>query len=243
MAGHSKWSNIKRKKAKVDAQKGKVYSKLSKMIIVATREGGPDPENNFRLSDMIEKAKAANMPNENIERAIKKGSGELGGANIEEIVYEGYGPSGVAIMLDATTDNRNRTAGELRHIFDKHSGNLGESGCVAWMFDRKGLIIIEKTADVDIEEIMMIVIDAGAEDIEEHDDSIEIETDVETFSAVKAALKDNDIAISSAEVTYIPKSTVEISKEESEKVENLINILEEHDDVQNVYFNCEICGE
>lgn len=240
MAGHSKWSNIKRKKAKVDAKKGKVYSKLSKMIIVATREGGPDPEHNFRLNDIIEKAKSANMPNENIERAIKRGSGELGGADIEEIVYEGYGPGGIAIMLDATTDNRNRTAGELRHIFDKHGGNLGESGCVAWMFDRKGLIIIEKAEDVDIEEIMMIAIDAGAEDIKEHDDSIEIETDVETFSAVKKALKDSDIIISADEITYIPKSTVEISKDEIERAEDLINTLEEHDDVQNVYFNCEM---
>lgn len=240
MAGHSKWSNIKRKKAKVDAKKGKIYSKLSKMIIVAAREGGPDPESNFRLSDMIEKAKEANMPNENIERAIKRGSGELDGADIEEIVYEGYGPSGIAIMLDATTDNRNRTAGELRHIFDKHGGNLGESGCVAWMFDRKGLIIIEKTEDVDIEEIMMIAIDAGAEDIEEYDNSIEIETDVKTFSAVKTALKDSDIAILSAEITYIPKSTVKISEDENEKIEDLINTLEEHDDVQNVYFNCEM---
>lgn len=240
MAGHSKWSNIKRKKAKVDAQKGKIYSKLSKMIIVATREGGPDPENNFRLSDIIEKAKAANMPNDNIERAIKRGSGELGGGDIEEIVYEGYGSGGVAIMLDATTDNRNRTAGELRHLFDKHGGNLGESGCVAWMFDKKGLIIIEKQDDIDIEEVIMLAIDAGAEDIEEYEDSVEIKTNVNKFKEVKAALKDNGIAINSAEITHIPKSTVKISKDESGKIEDLIETLEDHDDVQNVYTNYEI---
>lgn len=239
MAGHSKWSNIKRKKAKVDAQKGKIYSKLSKMIIVATREGGPDPENNFRLNDIIEKAKAANMPNDNIERAIKRGSGELSGGNIEEIVYEGYGPGGVAIMLDVTTDNRNRIAGELRHIFDKHGGNLGESGCVAWMFDKKGLIIIERQDDMDIEEVIMVAIDAGAEDIEEYEDSIEIETDVSKFKEVKSALKDNGIEITSAEITYIPKSTVKVSKDESEKIEELIETLENHDDVQNVYTNYE----
>lgn len=239
MAGHSKWSNIKRKKAKVDAQKGKIYSKLSKMIIVATREGGPDPENNFRLNDIIEKAKAANMPNDNIERAIKRGSGELNGGNIEEIVYEGYGPGGVAIMLDVTTDNRNRIAGELRHIFDKHGGNLGESGCVAWMFDKKGLIIIERQDDMDIEEVIMVAIDAGAEDIEEYEDSIEIETDVSKFKEVKSALKDNGIEITSAEITYIPKSTVKVSKDESEKIEELIETLENHDDVQNVYTNYE----
>lgn len=239
MAGHSKWSNIKNRKAKVDAQKGKIYTKFSKMIIVATREGGPDPDGNSRLRDVIEKAKQANMPNDNIARAIKRGSGELGGENFEEIMYEGYGPGGVAVLLDATTDNRNRTAGELRHLFDKNGGNLGESGCVAWMFERKGLIIIEKTEGIDIDEIMMVSIDAGADDVEELDDSLEIITSVEQFEAVKASLKENNIEISNAEVTYIPSSTIGVDKKDEEKVEKLLEILEEHDDVQNVYTNYE----
>lgn len=239
MSGHSKWSNIKNKKAKMDAQKGKIYTRFSKLIIVAAREGGPDPNTNSRLKDIIEKAKQANMPNDNIERAIKRGSGELGGADYEEIMYEGYGPGGVAILIDATTDNRNRTAGEMRHLFDKHGGNLGETGCVAWMFEKKGLILIEKKDDTDVEQIMMLAIDSGAEDVEELEDSIEITTSVEKFETVKNCLQENNIDIFSAELSFIPNTTVTLPESESEKLEKLLEILEEHDDVQNVYTNYE----
>ncbi|MCR4430787.1 MAG: YebC/PmpR family DNA-binding transcriptional regulator [Tepidanaerobacteraceae bacterium] len=239
MSGHSKWANIKHKKAKVDAQKGKLYTKFSKMIIVATREGGPDPNANSRLKDIIEKAKEANMPNENIMRAIKRGSGELGGADYEEITYEGYGPGGAAILLDVMTDNRNRTAAEMRHIFDKHGGNLGEAGCVAWMFDKKGLFIIEKNENTDVDNIMMVAIDSGADDVEEQDDSIEITTSPEQFETVKKALEQNNIRISSAEVTLLPKTTLTLSTKESESMERLLEALEDHDDVQNVYTNYE----
>lgn len=239
MSGHSKWSNIKNKKAKMDAQKGKIYTRFSKLIIVAAREGGPDPNTNSRLKDIIEKAKQANMPNDNIERAIKRGSGELGGADYEEIMYEGYGPGGVAILIDATTDNRNRTAGEMRHLFDKHGGNLGETGCVAWMFEKKGLILIEKKDGTDVEQIMMLAIDSGAEDVEELEDSIEITTSVEKFETVKNCLQENNIDIFSAELSFIPNTTVTLPESESEKLEKLLEILEEHDDVQNVYTNYE----
>jgi YebC/PmpR family DNA-binding regulatory protein len=240
MSGHSKWANIKHKKAKMDAQKGKIYTKFSKMIIVAVREGGPDPNANSRLKDIIEKAKEVNMPNENIMRAIKRGSGELGGADYEEIMYEGYGPGGVAILLEVTTDNRNRTAGELRHLFDKYGGNLGEAGCVAWMFEKKGLIIIEKSENISVDDIMISAIDAGADDVEEQDDSIEITTSPEQFEAVKKALESSNIALSSAEITYLPKTTITLSGKESESLERLLDALEEHDDVQNVYHNLEI---
>jgi len=239
MAGHSKWSNIKNKKAKMDAQKGKIYTKFSKLIIVAVREGGADPNTNSRLKDIIEKAKQANMPNDNIARAIKRGSGELGGADYEEIMYEGYGPGGVAILLDATTDNRNRTAGEMRHLFDKNGGNLGETGCVAWMFEKKGLILIEKKDDIDVDNIMMLAIDSGADDVEELEDSIEITTSVDQFEAVKNYLQENDVDIFSAELSFMPNTTITLPELENEKLEKLLEVLEEHDDVQNVYTNYE----
>lgn len=237
MSGHSKWSNIKNKKAKMDAQKGKVYTRFSKLIIVAAREGGPDPNGNSRLKDIIDKAKQANMPNDNIVRAIKRGSGELGGADYEEIMYEGYGPGGVAILLDATTDNRNRTAGEMRHLFDKNGGNLGETGCVAWMFEKKGLILIEKSDDIDVDNIMMLAIDSGADDVEELEDSIEITTSVDQFETVKNILQENGVDIFSAELSFLPNMTVNVPEPESEKLEKLLELLEEHDDVQNVYTN------
>jgi len=239
MAGHSKWSNIKHKKAKMDAQKGKIYSRFSKLIIIAVREGGPDPNANSRLKDIIEKAKQANMPNDNITRAIKRGSGELGGGDIEEIMYEGYGPGGVAILVDATTDNRNRTAGEMRHLFDKYGGNLGESGCVAWTFERKGLILIEKKDGIDADEIMMLAIDSGAEDVEETEDSIVITTAVDSFEMVKNTLTESNIEIFSADLSFIPNSTISVSEEDNERLEKLLESLEDHDDVQNVYTNYE----
>lgn len=239
MSGHSKWANIKHKKAKMDAQKGKLYTKLSKMIIVAVREGGPDPEANPRLRDVIEKAKEANMPNENIIRAIKRGSGELGGENLEEALYEGYGPGGAAILLEVMTDNRNRTAAELRHIFDKYGGNLGEAGCVAWMFEKRGLLIVEKNEGINAEEIMMLAIEAGADDVEEQEDSIEIITSPEQFESVKNALRENNVKLSSAEITYLPKTTLTLSEKDSEMMEKLLEALDDHDDVQNVYTNYE----
>jgi len=237
MSGHSKWANIKHKKAKMDAQKGKIYTRFSKLIIVAVREGGPDPNSNSRLKDVIEKAKEVNMPNENIIRAIKRGSGELGGGNYEEIMYEGYGPGGVAILVDATTDNKNRTAGEIRHLFDKYGGNLGEAGCVAWMFEKKGLIIIEKRDGIDVDGIMMQAIDTGADDVEETEDSIEITTSVDNFETVKKSLIESKIDIYSADISFIPKSTISVSEEDSERLEKLLDSLEDHDDVQNVYTN------
>jgi len=239
MSGHSKWANIKHKKAKMDAQKGKLYTKLSKMIIVAVREGGPDPETNSKLRDIIEKAKEANMPNENIMRAIKRGSGELGGANLEEALYEGYGPGGAAILLEVMTDNRNRTAAELRHIFDKYGGNLGEAGCVAWMFEKKGFLIVEKNEETNAEDIMMLAIEAGSDDVEEQEDSIEIVTSPEKFESVKEALLENNVRLSSGEITYIPKTTLTLSGKDSEMMDKLLEALDDHDDVQNVYTNYE----
>lgn len=240
MAGHSKWANIKHRKEKMDAQKGKIFTKLAREIIVAAKEGGGDPNNNSRLRDAIEKAKAANMPNENIMRAIKKGTGELEGVTYEEITYEGYGPGGVAVLVEVMTDNKNRTAGEIRHIFDKHGGNLGASGCVAWMFNKKGLIIVEKDGKINEEELMMIAVDAGAEDFIVEEDSYEIITDPADFIKVRDAIAHNNISIANAEITMIPQNTVKLSGEDAEKMIKLIDKLEDHDDVQNVYHNFEI---
>ena len=240
MAGHSKWANIKHRKEKMDAQKGKIFTKLAREIIVAAKEGGGDPNNNSRLRDAIEKAKAANMPNENIMRAIKKGTGELEGVTYEEITYEGYGPGGVAVLVEVMTDNKNRTAGEIRHIFDKHGGNLGASGCVAWIFNKKGLIIVEKDGKVNEEELMMIAIDAGAEDFIVEEDSYEIITDPADFIKVRDAISNGNINIANAEITMIPQNTVKLSGEDAEKMMKLIDKLEDHDDVQNVYHNFEM---
>jgi len=237
MSGHSKWANIKHKKAKMDAQKGKIYTRFSKLIIVAVREGGPDPNSNSRLRDVIEKAREANMPNDNIIRAIKRGSGELGGGSYEEIMYEGYGPGGVAILVDATTDNRNRTAGEIRHLFDKYGGNLGEAGCVAWMFEKKGVILVEKKDGIDVDDVMMQAIDSGADDVEETEDSIAITTSVDKFEAVKNGLKEANIDVYSAEISFVPKTTISVSEADGERLEKLLDALEDHDDVQNVYSN------
>ncbi len=191
MAGHSKWSNIKHKKGKEDAKRAKEFTKLGRSIMVAAREGGPDPEYNPALKAAIEKAKAANMPNDNIERAIKRGSGELEGGNFEEIVYEGYGPGGIAVFVSCLTDNRNRTASEVRHAFDKYGGNLGQTGCVSFMFDRKGLLVIDKKESIDEEELMLQAIDLGAEDFNSEDDFYEIITSPENFNQVRDALSSN----------------------------------------------------
>ncbi|KNF09244.1 DNA-binding regulatory protein, YebC/PmpR family [Gottschalkia purinilytica] len=241
MAGHSKWANIKHKKGKMDAQRGKIFTKLSRYITVAVREGGSDPEYNAALKSAIEKAKAENMPNDNIDRAIKKGAGDLDGANYEEIIYEGYGPSGVAVFVECLTDNRNRTASDVRHAFDKFGGNLGSTGCVAWMFDRKGLIVIDKDDNIDEEEIMMQAIEAGAEDFSSEDEVFEITTSAEDFTGVRDTLKEAGYTFSTAELAYIPQNTSKLEEEKDIKnMVKLIDALEDSDDVQNVYHNWEV---
>lgn len=241
MSGHSKWATIKRKKAKVDAQRGKVFTRLAKEIIVAARQGGADPEGNARLKAAIMRAKEANIPNDNITRAIQKGAGETGGANYEEIVYEGYGPGGVAVMLEIMTDNRNRTAGEIRFIFSKNGGNLGETGCVAWMFSEKGIIVVEKSDNkADEDEIMLGAIDAGAQDFNIEDELYEIVCDPADLQPVRESLEKAGVKIASAEVTLAPQTTVNLEGEKAEQMMRLMETLEDHDDVQNVYANFEI---
>jgi len=241
MSGHSKWSTIKHKKGKADAQRGKLFTKLARYITVAAREGGPDPEYNTSLKSAIEKAKAENMPNDNIERAIKRGSGELEGANFEEITYEGYGPAGVAVFVECLTDNRNRTASDVRHAFDKFGGNLGSTGCVSWMFDRKGLLIVDKTDEIEEEDLMLQAIEAGAEDFASEDEYFEITTSPENFEQVKEALKKAGYNFSTSEITYIPQNETKLEDEKDIKnMLKLIDILEDNDDVQQVYHNWEM---
>ena len=244
MSGHSKWHSIKHKKAKEDAKKGNIFGKLAKSITIAAREGGSgDPENNFMLANAIAKAKEYNMPLDNIERAIKRGTGGTEGEGFETILYEGYGPGGTAIMVEVLTENRNRTASEIRNIFSKNGGNLGESGCVGWLFERKGIILIEKKDVKDEESFMLSVIDSGAEDIDEDNGIYEIKTNPHEFVTVRKSVESISIPVKSAEITYIPKSTLEVSKKDAEKVMKLINVLDDHDDVQNVYSNIEITEE
>jgi YebC/PmpR family DNA-binding regulatory protein len=239
MAGHSHWAGIKHKKAAVDARKGKLYSKLAKKIIVAVRQGGPDPTMNIALKYAIDKAKAANMPKDNIERTIKRASGELGATDFEEIVYEGYGPGGVAILMEILTDNRNRTAGEIRKLFDLKGGSLGKEGSVAWMFDKKGLIAV-RADQVDEDEIMEIVLEAGAEDIQMEEGLYEITTDPSSFETVKQALMDRDLELEAAELAMASKADVEPDPGDAKKVVQLVRSLEDHDDIQNVYTNYDI---
>jgi len=241
MSGHSKWANIKHKKAKVDAQRGNMFTKISKEITVAARNGGGNPDANFRLKLAIQKAREANIPNDNITRAIQRGTGELDGAAYEEMVYEGYGPGGTAIMLEIMTDNRNRTAGEIRYLFSRHNGNLGETGCVAWMFDKKGLFIIDKeTLPVSEDELMDLVLEAGGDDMKSEDDSIEITCATDVFEALKEALDKKGITMAAAEITMLPQTTIELSAGDAAKAVKLVDALENHDDVQNVYTNYDI---
>lgn len=242
MAGHSKWANIKHRKAKQDAQKGKVFTKLAREIIVAAKQGGADPDANFRLRIAVDKAKAANMPNDNINRAIQKGVGGGEADNYEEVVYEGYGPGGVAVTLNIMTDNRNRTAGEIRHLFSKNGGNMGETGCVSWMFDRKGYLTIDKeNVNFNEDEMLLIGLEAGAEDIKIEDDIIEVYTAPEDFEKVKNNLEQRGIKFSDAEISMIPQNTVEVTDlEQAKKILRLMDALEEHDDVQNLYANFNI---
>lgn len=238
MAGHSKWNNIKNKKGKEDAKRAKVFTKLGRYIMVAAREGGSDPEFNPALQAAIDKAKAANMPNDNIERAIKRGAGELDAGNFEEITYEGYGPSGIAVFATCLTDNRNRTASDVRHAFDKCGGNLGQSGSVTFMFDRKGLIGIERNDSIDEDELTMLAIELGAEDFEASEEGFEIITSPEDFNNVKDGLSSEGYEFAMAELSFIPQTVVELNNEDDIKnMEKLIDMLEDNDDIQEVYHN------
>jgi YebC/PmpR family DNA-binding regulatory protein len=242
MSGHSKWSSIKHKKAARDAKRGKVFTKLIKEITIAARLGGGDLNANPRLRTAVAAAKAQSMPNDNIDRAIKKGTGELGGVHLEEITYEGYGAGGVAIMVDALTDNRNRVVAEMRFIFSRHGGNLGESGCVAWMFKKHGVITVEKSA-ADEDRLLEVALDAGADDVTSDGDSFQVLTPPEKFGAVREAIDKAGIAVAHAEVTRIPQNTVAVSGRVAEQVLKLVEELEDHDDVQSVAANFDISDE
>lgn len=239
MSGHSKWANIKNKKEKTDAQKGKIFTKIGREIAIAVKEGGgADPANNSKLRDVIAKAKAANMPNDNINRSIKKASGDGNSIDYEEVVYEGYGPGNIAVIVNVLTDNRNRIAAEMRHIFSKSGGNMGASGSVAWMFDKKGLIVIERTALMDEDEVMMQALDAGAEDFVVQDDAFEVYTAPADFSMVREGLENLGFQFISAEISQIPKNTTNIEDPETiEKIERFLERMDDNDDVQEVFHN------
>ncbi len=239
MSGHSKWAQIKRKKAKTDAERGKIFTKLIREITVAARQGGGDEEANPRLRAAIAAAKAANMPAANIEKAIKRGTGELPGVVYEEVTYEGYGPGGVALLIQVLTDNRNRAVAEIRHILSRHNGSLGEQGSVAWMFERRGVVTLKQQGLTE-DDLMEIVLDAGAEDIQTSDESFEILCAPEDLEAIKQALENAGVSYESAEITMYPKSTVRVEGKEARQVLALLEALEEHDDVQNVYANFDI---
>ena len=240
MSGHSKWHNIQKTKGAADAKRSQIFTKIAREMIVAVKQGGSgDPNNNSRLATVIAKAKAANMPNDNIKRTIDKALGTGNADNYENVVYEGYGPCGVAVIVEALTDNRNRTAPEVRHYFDKYGGNLGATGCVSWSFDRKGVIVIERE-DLDEDTVMMDALDAGADDMQADEDCFEITTSPEAFGDVLAKLEEKGYTFASAGVDMVPQNYVKLEKEEDIKnMEKLIDMLEENDDVQNVYHNWE----
>ena len=241
MSGHSKWATIKRKKGAIDAKRGKIFTKLGRELMVAVKEGGPDPDSNSKLRDAIAKAKANNMPNDTINRSIKKASGEAGSNDYFEMVYEGYGPRGIAVIVETLTDNKNRTAGDLRHYFDKNGGNLGQTGCVGFMFDRKGVIVIEKADGIDEDALMMDALEAGADDFNVEDECYEVLTAVESFSSVREALEKAGYNFVQAEINYLPQTTTALDDAEAiTKMEKLIDMLEENDDVQNVYHTWEM---
>jgi YebC/PmpR family DNA-binding regulatory protein len=242
MSGHSKWATIRRKKGALDAKRGKLFTKLIKELTIAAREGGGDPAGNPRLRLAVDNAKAANMPADNIERAIKKATGELEGTTISELTYEGYGPGGIALLVEVATDNKNRTVAEVRHLFSKHGGNMGESGSVAWMFEKKGVISLPKQNKSE-DDILEIVLNAGAEDLHSEDEFFEIQTDVESFEPVRKALLDNNLSLDNASLQWIAKNTINIAGENAEKMMKLIEGLEDCDDVQNVYSNADFDEE
>ena len=242
MSGHSKWASIRHKKSAVDAKRGKVFSKLIKEITVAARLGGGDPEGNPRLRVAVQAAKAQNMPKDNIARAIKKGTGELAGTSYEEYNYEAYGPGGVALMMNCLTDNRNRTIADIKHIFERHGGNLGEPGCVSWIFEKKGLFVFEKNS-VEEEKLLDLALEAGAEDIKESDTQFEVLTDPADFESVKKAFDDEGLSYSLAEISMIPQNTVKLDGRDAERVLSLLEALEENDDINHVYANFDIPDE
>lgn len=238
MSGHSKWHNIQAKKGKADAARGKVFTKLGREILLAVKAGGPDPTSNSKLKDVIAKCKANNMPNDTINNSIRKASGEGSDKVYEEIIYEGYGPNGVALIVEASTDNRNRTAADVRHVFDKAGGNLGTTGCVSYMFNKKGIIVIDKSStSMTEDELMMLALDNGAEDFKSDDECYEITTAPEDFSKVREALEKEGLEFIEAEVQMVPSTTIELSDEGAEKMERLIDNLNDLDDVMNVYHN------
>ncbi len=239
MSGHSKWASIKHQKGVADARRGQLFTKLTREIIIATREGGSNPEANFRLRLAVQKARDNNMPQDNIERAIKRGSGELEGASLVEVVLEGYGPSGTAILVNALTDNRNRTIQEVRSTFTRHGGSLGESGCVAWIFDSKGVITI-KADNVDADELALTAIDAGAEDVKVEDYYVEVYTKPEELETVRTALERQDVPINTSELSKVPKSLVQLDEKAATQTLKLLDKLEDIDDVQNVFSNADI---
>lgn len=239
MAGHSKWAQIKHKKAVTDARRGKLWTKLLREVSVASRLGGGDPAGNARLRSAIVEARAANIPNDTIDRAIKKGTGELEGASYEEITYEGYGPGGVAVLVEAMTDNRNRTVAEIRHLFSKHGGNLGESGCVAWMFDRRGYFAVARDA-MDEERFVELALELGVDDIATEEDSWEIYTAAEDYARVDDALAAREVAVEVKELAMIPQSSVRVEQERAQQTLRLMEALEDHDDVQHVWANFDV---
>uniref|UniRef100_UPI00405611A0 YebC/PmpR family DNA-binding transcriptional regulator n=1 Tax=Candidatus Electronema sp. TaxID=2698783 RepID=UPI00405611A0 len=243
MSGHSKWSTIKRKKGALDAKRGKIFTKLIKEIMVAARMGGGDIDGNPRLRSAVNAAKTENMPKENIERAIKKGSGELGDAVYDEILYEGYGPGGVAVLVETMTDNKNRTVADIRHFFAKNNGNLGENGCVGWMFDKRGVISVDATG-VNEEQLMELALEAGAEDVVNEEDGFQIYTAPEDFNAVVEQLEKSKVKMSEASILMVPKNTIEVTEEKTAaNLLKLLESLEDHDDVQKVHANFDISEE
>lgn len=239
MSGHSKWHNIQAKKGKVDAKRGKIFTKIGKEIVVAVKQGGPSADSNPRLRDVIAKAKANNMPNDTIERSIKKASGELNAVDYETITYEGYGPAGIAVLVDVLTDNKNRSAGNVRYAFTKQGGNMGSTGCVSFMFQSKGQIVIEKKDGLDEDELMMMALDAGAEDFESEDEVYVVTTSQEDFGTVREALEAEGLEFLEAEIKMVPDTYTAIDQETATKFQKMLDVLEDDDDVQNVYHNAE----
>ncbi len=240
MSGHSKWHSIRHKKGATDIKRGKIFSRINKELMVAARMGGGDPSANPRLRQAIASAKAENMPKDNIERAIKKGTGELEGVNYEECIYEGYAPGGVALLIEVMTDNKNRAAADIRYVFNKRGGSLGEAGCVAWMFDKKGLIVFEQGL-VDEDKILEVALEAGADDVVASEDQLEVHADLAAFESVKQAFDDQELQYTMAEITMLPKNTVKIDDESlAVQVLNLMEAIEDADDVQKVYANFDI---
>jgi len=239
MSGHNKWSTIKHKKGAVDAKRGKTFSKLIKEISIASRTGGGDPDGNPRLRTAINAARAANMPKDNVDRAIKRGTGEIEGVSYEEIIYEGYGPGGVALLVEALTDNKNRTVAEVRHIFDKYTGNLGESGCVAWIFEKKGIVVVSASG-LNEDVVMELALEVGAQDVKMEGDTFEITTEPGDFEAVRQAVEDKRWKIEWAESTMIPQNTVKLDGKKAEQMLKMMDALDDHDDLQRVFANFDI---